>query len=563
MNGLAVLQSVGQDIYGTQGRSLGRAERVDNEQGGGMGFGGSIAWIERALRMGGGCMLRWRTIGRRPARTPMRGCSRRPGALGMTSRGPVARGVVVAALLWLAPTAFAPAWGQGLPGSVTRQLAKGKIPSSAVSVFVQEVTADKPLLAVHADTPRNPASTMKLLTTFAGLDALGPAYTWDTRVYVAGDVRDGVVHGDLVIRGHGDPFLVPEFLWRLVRGLREKGLHRIRGDVVIDNGYFQPEPELNRPLDGKVYRAYNASADALLINFQSVRFRFVPDKERKRVRIATFPEFSNLKVVNRLRYVEKACGNRLSRIRMQVDRQPEATTVTFKGDYPVRCGEWSIVRVVMEPQAAIYGAFRSLWEETGGRLDGGMQLGSVPDGAIRILDLESRPIAEIIRGVNKFSNNVMARQVFLTLGAELQGEPGTYAKARAAVSQWLKKKGLSFPELVVDNGSGLSRNARISARNMGTLLLAAYRSPLMPEFVSSLPIVGVDGTMRKRMKKTPVSGRAHIKTGTLRDASAIAGYVKAKSGKDHVVVVFLNHKRAKGYRARAVHDALVQWVYAH
>ncbi len=468
----------------------------------------------------------------------------------------------IVTLLVLA-VALPSAWGQGLPSTVSRQLAKGKIPRSAASVFVQEATATKPLLAVHADTPRNPASTMKLLTTFAGLDALGPTYTWDTEVYIAGELRDGVVEGDLVIRGHGDPFLVPEFLWRLVRGLREKGLRHIGGDVVIDNGYFQPEPEFNRPLDGKVYRAYNASADALLVNFQTVRFRFVPDKARKRVRIATFPEFSNLDVVNRLRYIDKACGNRLSRIRMQVARRPEGTTVTFKGDYPSRCGEWSIVRVVMEPEAAIYGAFRSLWEDNGGRVDGGMRLGTVPEGAKRILDLESRPLVEIIRGVNKFSNNVMARQVFLTLGARLQGEPGTYAKARAAISRWLESKGLSFPELVVDNGSGLSRNARISARSMGTLLLEAYKSPLMPEFVSSLPIVGVDGTMKKRLKKTPVSGRAHIKTGTLRDASAIAGYVKAKSGKDHVVVAFLNHKRARGYRARAVHDALLQWVYAH
>ena len=483
-----------------------------------------------------------------------------------TGRVPRGRAAVTGWLLvWLVfvPMLAPPAFGGGLPETARRALARGKIPVSAVSVFVQAADSTKPLLTLNADRARNPASTMKLVTTFAALDTLGPDYTWDTEVYVTGPVRDGAVDGDLVIRGHGDPFLVPEFLWRLVRGLREKGLERIGGDVVIDNGYFRPEPELNRPLDSKVYRAYNASADALLVNFQTVRFRFVPDEARRRVRIATFPEFSNLKVVNRLRFVNKKCGNRLSRIRMQVQRRKDGTTVTFKGDYPSRCGDWTIVRVVMEPEAAVYGAFRSLWEETGGRVDGGMRLGQAPADATRILDLESRPMAEIIRGVNKFSNNVMARQVFLTLGAELQGEPGTYAKGRVAIERWLKKKGLPSRGLYVENGSGLSRKARISARTMGALLLAAHHSPLMPEFVSSLPIVGVDGTMRKRMKKSPIRGRAHIKTGTLRDASAIAGYVKARSGRDFVVVVFLNHKRARGYRARAVQDALLQWVYAH
>lgn len=450
-----------------------------------------------------------------------------------------------------------------LPASARQALTQGKIPLSAVSVFIQHTGQARPVLVLNADRPRNPASTMKLVTTFAALEALGPAYTWDTEVYVTGEVRNGVVDGDLVIRGHGDPFLVPEFLWRLVRGLRERGLEHIRGDVIIDNGYFQPEPEFNRPLDSKVYRAYNASADALLVNFQTVRFRFVPDPDRRRVRIATFPEFSNLEVVNRLRFVNKRCGNRLSRIRMHVERRADGTKVTFKGDYPSRCGDWSIVRVVMEPAAAVYGAFRSLWEETGGRLDGGMRLARLPESAIRVLELESRPMAEIIRGVNKFSNNVMARQVFLTLGVERLGEPGTYAKSRTALGQWLQEKGLSAPELYVENGSGLSRRSRISARSMGTLLLAAYRSPLMPEFVSSLPLVGIDGTMRKRLKQSPVRGRAHIKTGTLRDASAIAGYVKARGGDDYVVVVFLNHERARGHRARAVQDALLQWVYEH
>jgi D-alanyl-D-alanine carboxypeptidase/D-alanyl-D-alanine-endopeptidase (penicillin-binding protein 4) len=164
-----------------------------------------------------------------------------------------------------------------------------------------------------------------------------------------------------------------------------------------------------------------------------------------------------------------------------------------------------------------------------------------------------------VRDINKYSNNVMARQLFLTLGAVGLGAPGTLEKARSVIAQWLAQKGLSAPELTIDNGSGLSRSDRISAKSMADLLIAAFRSAVMPEFVASLPLVAADGTMRKRLSAAEVAGHAHIKTGSLAQVRSIAGYVLDEKGRRVVVVFIVNHANAAN--AQPAQDALLRWVY--
>ena len=172
---------------------------------------------------------------------------------------------------------------------------------------------------------------------------------------------------------------------------------------------------------------------------------------------------------------------------------------------------------------------------------------------------ESRPLGEIIRSVNKFSNNVMARQLLLTLGAERQGPPGTTAKGAAAIRAWLDAAGIDMPALVMDNGSGRSRRTRVSAAGLGRLLQAAYRSPTMSEFVASLPLAATDGSMSRRLRGDPLAGRAHVKTGLLEGVLALAGYVHAVSGRSYVVVLLLNHPGVHYGVGSAVQDALLRW----
>jgi D-alanyl-D-alanine carboxypeptidase/D-alanyl-D-alanine-endopeptidase (penicillin-binding protein 4) len=176
-----------------------------------------------------------------------------------------------------------------------------------------------------------------------------------------------------------------------------------------------------------------------------------------------------------------------------------------------------------------------------------------------IAAVASPALSEVVRDMNKFSNNVMARQIYLTLGAEGYGEPGTEGKSERVVREWLAGKGLPIPELVLENGSGLSRAERISARNLGRLLLASFGSPVMPEFLASLPLTAVDGTMKKRLGDAAVAGQAHVKTGSLTGVRAIAGYVLDARGRRVVVVSFVNHPNA--LNADAAQDALLDWVH--
>lgn len=449
-----------------------------------------------------------------------------------------------------------------LPPQVGKLLKKHKIPGSALSVYVQDVSSTHPTLAWRANTPRNPASTIKLLTTFAAMDVLGPAYIWKTSALAHGPMRDGYLEGDLVLKGGGDPFLVTEKMWKFLRELRDTGLSHIAGDLVIDDGVFSPEPEDPAAFDGKPHRSYNALPNALLVNFQTVRFTFDPDDLNRRVEIITSPRLANLTVRNRLRYASGSCRGSFHRMKMDVEDGDAGGTVTFAGKYPEGCGRASINRVVLRPTAKAYGVFRELWEGMGGTLEGSLRIGETPPDAQEITTFESPPMSEVVRRVNKFSNNVMARTLLLTLGLEAYGEPGTYEKGRLALGDWLVTMRLDLPGLRVDNGAGLSRDSRITARAMAQLLLAAYQSPYQPEFMASLPLAGMDGTMHRRLRDSPLAGRAHIKTGSLDDVSAGAGYVLSSSNKLYVVVVFLNHEGLRRTTAKAIQDEVLKWVYA-
>lgn len=441
-----------------------------------------------------------------------------------------------------------------LPEPVAAALKEAGIPEDGVGVFVQDVAEARPLLALNPDMAMNPASAMKLLTTYAGLELLGPAYAWKTEVYRDGEMDGDTLKGNLVLKGGGDPKLTQEAFWLLLRQLRQAGLRHIRGDLVLDQGRFDVAEGDPGAFDGEPHKAYNVAPQALMAGFQVVRFRLLPDGERETVAIVADPHPPSLRIVNRLK-PNGGCDGWGAR----VDEEGEGVTVTFEGAFSPACGEGATPLRLFSSTAHLDALFRQLWRESGGTLSGVTRVGAVPADAVRLATLTSPPLAEIVRDINKFSNNTMARALFLTLGAEASGLPGTPANAAAAVRCWLAAKELDFPELVLENGSGLSRLERISAGHLGELLLAAWRSPVMPEFVSSLPVAAVDGTMKKRLKEEYVAGMAHIKTGTLEGAKAVAGYVRDAAGRYAVVVFLINHPRAKfGGKAQ---DALLDWVY--
>lgn len=449
-----------------------------------------------------------------------------------------------------------------LPAPVARALADAGIPVASVAVVIQGVGNPVPLVSVNAEASMEPASVMKLVTSFAALESLGPAYRWKTEVYADGELHGGTLAGNLVLKGYGDPDLTLEQFWLMLRTLRARGVRDVGGDLVLDRSYFLPRPHDPGRFDDEPLRPYNVGPDALLLNFKSVRFDFLPEPGRGAVRIVAEPHPEGLRIVNALRLAPGSCGDWRGRLGADfgaASAEGETVRASFSGEFAARCGEKSWNVALFSHAGYVAGVFRELWGELGGSWQGSLREGTVPAGARLLVTHESPPLADVVRDMNKFSNNVMARQIYLTLGAESAGPPATEANAAAAVRAALARAGLDFPGLVIDNGSGLSRRGRISARSLAALLLAAYRSPDMAELVSSLPIVAVDGTMKKRMRGEPAAGFAHIKTGTLDGVRAIAGYVLDRRGTRKVVVMLVNDPHASS--AEPAVEALLNWVY--
>ena len=434
------------------------------------------------------------------------------------------------------------------------------LPADAVGIFVQDPGSGRVVLAAGADQALNPASAMKLLTTYASLEMLGPAFTWKTEAWADGVMQGSALTGNLVLKGSGDPKLTLENLWLLLRGVRNRGLKRIGGDLVLDRRAFQQIDMDPARFDGDPTRAYNVGPDALLVNYKALRVQLLPDPGARSVKVLLDPPLTNVQVENRITIADGPCGDWRTLLAPQLQDDGTTARMSFRGTFSASCGERSFYLSVLRHAPYTGGLFRHLWEELGGTLDGTVRDGTAAPDARLLFTWESPTLAELVRDINKFSNNVMARQLFLTLGANTFGIPGTPEKSSRAVLEWLDRKGLAFPELVLENGSGLSRTERISARHLGELLTAAYRSPVMPELMASLPLVAVDGTMRKRLRDVGVAGQAHIKSGSLDGVKSIAGYVLDAQGRRMVVVCIVNHPGANA-AAGALQDTLLRWVY--
>jgi D-alanyl-D-alanine carboxypeptidase/D-alanyl-D-alanine-endopeptidase (penicillin-binding protein 4) len=455
---------------------------------------------------------------------------------------------------WLPPNASA-----RLPEPIAKALAQTGIPEGAAAIYVHEIGAARPLLALGAERAVNPASTIKLLTTYAALELLGPAYTWPTEAYIAGTLKDGILTGDLALKGQGDPRLTLENFWLLLRNLRGRGLRDIQGDLVLDRGYFAALEHDPARFDDQPTRPYNTGPDALLVNFKAVRLQFIPEPETRTVRIVPQPLLPQVQIVNNLVLDNAPCNDWVGRLKHEAQGDAASARLAFNGRYSASCGENERNYSVLGHSQYLAALFRELWRELGGTITGGVRDGAVAADARLLATVQSPALAEVVRDINKFSNNVMARQLFLTLGAARTEPPATQEKAARVIRQWLDAKGLKFPELVIENGAGLSRIERITASQLGRLLLAAFRSPVMPELIASLPLAAVDGTMKKRTNAVEVAGQAHIKTGLLTGVSAIAGYLLDARGRRLVVVLIVNHANAGN--AQPVQDALLSWAY--
>ena len=477
----------------------------------------------------------------------------------------VTSGAIAAALFTGADTGLLPAVQAqdaipGLPSRLQVVVSGHKLPADSYGFLVQEAQSGATVLDINSATPLNPASTMKLLTTLAALEQLGPAFNWHTDLYALGPVHDGTLAGDLLVRGGGDPYLLEDQVRNMLKALQRQGITRISGDLVLDTSYFDAGVTEDQLIDNQEDRAYNVLPNALMSNFQAVTFYFRPAADGKHVEVSADPALGNLQITNHLTLKNAPCDGYQRGIRFDDDAaNPDA--VVFSGAFPSQCSEFALVRAVMTPERFFFGLFTRLWHELGGEFSGQLRQGTVPAAVEPVVQWSSPPLAEVIRSINKFSNNLMTRQTLLTLGAERFDVPATVDSGRDVVAEYLMMLGLDNSGLEVANGSGLSRDSRISAALMSRVLQHGYQSQYMAEFVASLPINGIDGTMRNRLRSERMRGTMHIKTGSLDAVSAVAGYVTAKSGKQYTVVGMLNHPLADRGPGVELMDALLTWVY--
>jgi serine-type D-Ala-D-Ala carboxypeptidase/endopeptidase (penicillin-binding protein 4) len=448
--------------------------------------------------------------------------------------------------------------GSAVPVPVAQIIAAQRLPQSAVSFAVLDPESGHVLLSDNPDAPRSPASTIKVVTTFAALDLLGPSYTWHTRASMRGTLTGGVLDGDLILQGGGDPYMTLERWWSFVRALRDKGLKAIHGDIVIDNTAFSLPPEDPGDFDGRPNRSYNVLPDALMVNFQSIEFRVAPDVDARRVDVIASPTPVNLAIENHVRYAAGRCGGNSGRVDFKV-ASAESDRVVFSGALSAHCTERSFTRVLLHPASYAFGTFVELWLEMGGEFSGKLRIAAAPPDAQQLLSFDSLTLGEIVRLTNKFSSNLMARHLLLTMGEEREGAPATLEKGAAAIADWSRERGLDLSGVDIDNGSGLSRSTHITALQMAQTLSAAYHSRYAPEFLASLPLAGIDGTLRSRMKSSP-AGAVRLKTGHLDGVTAVAGYVTANSGKTYVLFSLVNDGRADYGAGDPVHAALVSWM---
>ena len=468
------------------------------------------------------------------------------------------------------PPTVVPLAKSALPDRVVNLLRDANLPQDALGVIVLRASDGATVLTHRATAAMQPASTLKTLTSIVALERLGPSYRGKTELRSAGEIKAETLTGDVVLHGLGSP----DFDWRALQGmlqtLRFSGVRSIAGDVILDRSYFQPS-RMDAgvpPFDESPEFRYNVIPDALLLNSNLMQLEMVSDDAG--LRVGMTPMLDRVTIDSEMKIVDKTCADwedfwKLPDVKKADDGR---IRVTLKGEFPRNCPVTTEISVLDRVDFADR-LVRSLWISMGGTWTGVARDGTRDVNGRVLATHQSRTLTEFNRDILKRSDNPITRLVFLTLGAEsilaaggvdAHASSTSSARGEQVVRQWLQEKKINDAGLVLDNGSGLSRTERISAATLAAVLRAAKDSRWAPEFLSALPIVGVDGGMRKRLADGVAVGVARIKTGGLRNVVSVAGYVPDMNGEMCVVVAILNHDDAKSAVGKPIVDAVLEWV---
>ena len=469
-------------------------------------------------------------------------------------------GLVLVVLL----AAAGPAPAQALPEPVRAALARAEVPPDALGAIAIPLAGLARTWSYRAELPMQPASTIKLLTSIVALDRLGPNLRSRTELLATGPVVDGVLRGDLVLRGGADPDFGWPQLWALLEELRAQGVHEIAGDLVLDRTLFTPAREDVGvpPFDESPEWPYNVIPDALHLNgsLLGIELRAGTDSWQAR----TVPQIDGVAFESDgLQLVDGTCarwstGWQRPTVRDAGDR----VVIGLRGTFPRACTARAELSLVERTRLAGL-AFGAWWARLGGSWSGRVREAGAPAGARVLAQRESRPWGEVLRGLNKRSDNPQTRLLFLLLGvnapptpAGLAPQASTRTRADAVVRDWLEANGIGHAGVVLDNGSGLSRSERIAPRQLAQAIAVAHASPYWSDLHMSMPVVGVEAAVR--LRDSPAAGRARLKPGGLRNVASLAGIVPDPQGRPWAFVAMVNHAQAA--RAIPALHALVDWV---
>jgi len=447
-------------------------------------------------------------------------------------------------------------WIYALPQGINEHIRKSGIPKRDISIYIKEVgTGGKVVASLNAEKSRTPASVIKVLSTYAAVLKLGFNYRWPTKFYTTGTLKKDVLHGDLYVKGFGDPTLSDNDIGKIVSYIRAEGIKKITGNIIIDRTYFQVGNKNTSGFDNHTYSAYNAMPDAMMFN-ERVSTVCVTPKKRDVHKESVDHSY---KVVNNLKYVNKSCRGKYSWPRVKIDQSQAIPTVILKGKISKRCGKRDICYVLTKPYKSFYYALKEKLRDEGVKVGGTLSLKKVPKNATELFTYYSQSLEKIISKTAKKSNNLYARHLLLLLGAKRYGAPATVQNGRKAVERILRAKhALGRGTLKIDNGSGLSRTAKMTAKMLATMYDSAY-TRYGQRWMNTLSVAGVDGTIKKRFRGTSVRNRAWMKTGTLRRTKNIGGYVKNKAGKLYTVVILVTTTKGK-WKAAKLQNDIIQWL---
>jgi D-alanyl-D-alanine carboxypeptidase/D-alanyl-D-alanine-endopeptidase (penicillin-binding protein 4) len=460
----------------------------------------------------------------------------------------------VALALLSAAARAAPADREALRKSVDLLLSQPPLAGAHVGVEVESLDDAQVIFSKNADDQLNPASNTKLVTAAAALMRLGPEYRFSTDYLSDKPINRGRV-GTLFVKGRGDPAVNTERLDGLVSDLLHRGLRQV-GDIVLDDSFFDRQefgPGWEQETSDK---AWAAGVGALSLNHNSVAIYIAPgDRVGSRARVEVDPDARDYFQVDASVTTVRDNGRRKLRPRATVDG--ERTRIVVDGRIALRAEAVVYFKRVGDPTFYYGQTLRALLERRGIRVTGKVRRGLVPPEASLIQSYDSPELAEIVRDMNKVSSNFIAEMLIKTLGAELRGTPGTWAKGLDVTQDLLAELGVPRGTYTLRNGSGLNDTNRFSARQLATLLQGAWkRFPVAAEFVASLGIAARDGTMRLRMEGSDAAGRLRAKTGTLEHVTALSGYVQSLGGERFVFSVLVNDWSGKGGIVNASIDRL-------